>query len=154
MPRAYRIVKTRHAGNAFDGEGSRLTGGRWSNIDTRIVYTAGSISLAILEILVRLQQTQFLHSYVIFDMDFPDSLVQELDPALLPANWRVSPAPIAAKEIGDNWIRGSASAVLRVPSVIVPSENNFLINPAHGDFSSINIGNPVVLDIDHRLLKS
>ena len=154
MPRAYRIVKARHAGNAFDGEGARLAGGRWSNTGTRIVYTAGSISLAILEILVHLQQTQFLPSYVILDIDFPDSLVQELDPALLPANWRVSPAPIATKEIGDNWIRSSASTILRVPSVIVPSETSFLINPAHGDFSSISIGNPVALDIDHRLVRS
>ena len=154
MPRAYRIVKARYAGNAFDGEGAWLQGGRWSNAGTRIVYTAGSISLAILEVLVHLQQTQFLSGYVVFDLDFPDSVVQELDPALLPANWRKFPAPVSTKEIGDNWIRNSSSVILRVPSVIVPTEYAFLVNPTHGDFTSITINGPALLDIDHRLLGS
>jgi RES domain-containing protein len=153
MPRAWRITKARHAGNAFDGEGARLQGGRWSSIGTRIVYTAGSESLAILEILVHLQETAFLSSYVVFELDFSDKLVQELDPASLPSNWRVSPAPPTTLAIGDDWIRNSSSVVLRVPSVIVPSEHNFLINPGHRDFSSISIGSPHPLDVDHRLLR-
>jgi RES domain-containing protein len=137
MPRAWRITKARHAGNAFDGEGARLQGGRWSSIGTRIVYTAGSESLAILEILVHLQETAFLSSYVIFQLDFSDTLVQELDPASLSSNWRVSPAPPATLAIGDDWIRNSSPAVLRVPSVIVPSEYNFLINPATGSLPAL-----------------
>jgi RES domain-containing protein len=153
MPRAYRIVKARYAGNAFDGEGARAQGGRWSSISTRIVYTAGSLSLAILEILVHLQQAQILSSYVAFELDFQESLVQDLDPALLPADWRSSPAPVLSKEIGDTWIRKSSSAILKVPSVIVPSEHNFLINPGHSNFVSVKIGNPMPLDIDPRLLE-
>jgi RES domain-containing protein len=117
------------------------------------VYTAASLSLAILEISVHLQQTAFLSSYVVFELGFSDTLVQELDPALLPPNWRVSPAPPTTLAIGDDWIRTSSSAVLRVPSVIVPSEYNFLINPAHSDFSSITIGKPNPLDVDDRLLR-
>jgi len=153
MPVAYRIVKARHAASAFDGEGSRLQGGRWSSIGTRIVYTAGSLSLAILEILVHLQQTVFLSSYVVIEIKFPDELVQDLDPALLPANWRVSPAPSGTMEIGDSWVRESSSAVLRVPSVIVPSEHNYLINPGHRDFSRISIGHPAPLDVDSRVFQ-
>ena len=153
MSRAWRITKARHAGNAFDGEGARLQGGRWSSTGTRIVYTAGSQSLAILEILVHLQDTAFLSSYVIFELDFSEKLVQGLNPASLPSNWRLSPAPPTTLAIGDDWIRNSSSAVLRVPSVIVPSEYNFLINPVHRDFSSISIGNPKPLYVDYRLFK-
>ncbi len=153
MPTAYRIVKARHARNAFDGEGARIQGGRWSSVDTRIVYAAGSLSLAILEILVHVQQTEFLSSYVVLEVEFSHDLIQSLDPALLPANWRVSPAPSGTMEIGDNWIRESSSVVLRVPSVIVPSEHNFLINPSHQDFSSLSIGHPTPLDVDSRVFQ-
>lgn len=153
MPKAYRIVKARYAGNAFDGEGARMQGGRWSSIGTRTVYTAGSLSLAVLEILVHLQQTQILSSYVVFELDFPERLVQNQDHDSLPADWRSSPAPVSTKQIGDTWIKKSSSALLKVPSVIVPSEYNFLINPAHSDFSGISIGDPMPLDVDPRLLE-
>lgn len=151
MPHAYRIVKARYAGNAFDGEGARLEGARWSSKGARMVYTAGSISLAILEVLVHLQQSRALSGYVIFSLEFPPRIVQEVDLSSLPANWRIFPAPATTKEIGDAWIGNSSSAVLRVPSVIVPSEHNFLINPAHRDFRSITITGPALLDIDGRL---
>lgn len=153
MPKAYRIVKAKHADNAFDGESASVQGGRWSGIGTKIVYTAGSLSLAILEILVHLQQAQVLPSYVVFELDFPDRIVQDVDRASLSPDWRDSPASIYTKQIGDTWIKESLSAVLRVPSVIVPSEDNFLINPRHGDFPSIVIGGPMPLDVDPRLLE-
>ena len=119
-----------------------------------MVYIAGSTSLAILEVLVHLQQSAALSGYVIFELEFPDHLVQELNRAALPPNWRVFPAPAATKKIGDAWIKDASSAVLRVPSVIVPSEHNFLINPAHKDFHEISISRAAVLDIDSRLLRS
>jgi RES domain-containing protein len=130
-----------------------MRGGRWSGIGTRIVYAAGSLSLAILEILVHLQQAEFLSGYVVIECAFPEDLVRDLDPALLPANWRVSPAPARTMEIGDRWVRESPSAVLRVPSVIVPSEHNFLVNPSHPDFSHLSVGEPLPLDIDPRVFQ-
>lgn len=153
MPKAYRIVKARYAGNAFNGEGARMQGGRWSSIGTRIVYAAGSLSLAVLEILVHLQQTQALSGYVVYELDFSDSLIKNLDRALLPADWRSFPSPVSTKQIGDTWVKQSSSAALKVPSVIVPSEHNFLINPGHSDFVSVKIGNPMPLDVDPRLLE-
>ncbi len=154
MPKSWRITKEKYTAKAFDGEGARLQGGRWSSRGTRIIYTAGSQSLAILEILVHLQQSEFLSNYVVFELEFPEKLVEVVDPAALPKNWRASPAPQAAMAIGDQWIRNGSSAVLRVPSVIVPSEYNHLINPAHKDFARIIIGRPKALDVDARLLKN
>ena len=153
MPKAWRITKEKYATKAFDGEGARLQGGRWSRIGTRIIYTAASQSLAILEILVHLQQTEVLSSYVVFEVAFPEKFVETLGPGSLPKNWRTSPAPPVTLAIGDDWIRRSSSAVLRVPSVVVPSEYNFLINPAHSDFGGITIGDAKPLDVDSRLLK-
>jgi len=153
MPEAYRIVKAKYAGGAFDGEGARLQGGRWSATGTRIVYAAGSMSLALLEILVHLQNAAALSAYVVIRVEFPDNLVGDLDPSLLPANWRASPAPAGTMKIGDDWVRESRSAVLRVPSVIVPREHNFLINPGHQDFSRITIGDPARLDVDPRVFR-
>jgi RES domain-containing protein len=80
-------------------------------------------------------------------------LVQDVDFASLPADWRTSPAPVSTKAIGDNWIKQASSAVLKVPSVIVPSEYNFLINPSHGDYTAISIGNPMPLDVDPRVFE-
>jgi len=153
MPEAYRIVKTKYARNAFDGEGARLQGGRWSSVGTPVVYAAGSLSLAILEILVHLQDTGALSAYAVVRMEFPDSVVLSLDAALLPVNWRVSPALAAVMAIGDDWVGESRSAILRVPSVIVPIEYNFLINPAHRDFSLITVGEPLSLDVDPRVFR-
>ena len=153
MPTSWRFTKEKYAGKAFDGEGARSQGGRWSSPGTRVVYTAGSQSLAILEILVHLQQAEFLASYVVFEVEFPEKIVEVVDPASLPKNWRVSPVPHADLAIGDRWIRNGSSAVLRVPSVIVSSEFNYLINPAHKDFASIRIGSAKALDVDARLLR-
>lgn len=153
MPTAYRIVKAKYARNAFDGEGARMWGGRWSGIGTRVVYVAGGLSLAILEVMVHLQQSEFLSGYVVIEIRFPEDIIRDLDPSLLPAHWRVSPPPVRTMEIGDNWVRESSSAILKVPSVIVPSEHNFLINPAHPDFSRIRIADPAPLDIDPRVFR-
>jgi RES domain-containing protein len=49
MSKAWQIVKTRYAASAFDGEGARRFGGRWSSKGVRVVYTAESVALAVLK---------------------------------------------------------------------------------------------------------
>ena len=60
MPRAWRLVKARHAAGAFDGEGARLHGGRWNSRGARVVYVSSSRSLAALELLVHLEIAEAL----------------------------------------------------------------------------------------------
>jgi RES domain-containing protein len=153
MTQAWRITKAKHAPNAFDGEGARLYGGRWSNPGRCVVHVAESLSLATLEILVHLQQTAVLKEYVVFTIDFPPECVQILPERDLPENWRAYPAPAQTRAIGDRWIRHSESLILRVPSVIVTQEHNFLVNPAHPDVHRILLEGPFPLDIDPRVLK-
>lgn len=152
MPTGWRIVKSRYAGTAFDGEGARLHGGRWNSLGTRMVYTAQSRSLAILEILVHLQKTGILASYSLLAARFDEELIERLDPSRLPERWRGHPAPTAVREIGDTWITGQTSVVLEVPSAIVEGESNYLINPDHPSSASMIFGDPEPFEFDPRLL--
>ena len=142
MATGWRIVKSRYASTAFDGEGARLYGGRWNSPGTRMVYTSSTISLAVLEVLVHLQEASILSSYSLISTGFDDALVERLDRSLLPDGWRSYPAPSELQRIGDEWVRRQRSAMLEVPSVIVERESNYLLNPAHPDFSSVVIGEP------------
>jgi RES domain-containing protein len=153
MPTAWRIVKTRFAARAFDGEGARLYGGRWNSVGVRMVYTAGSVSLAVLEMLVHLENTDVLPAYSICAARFDDAVLTNLDRSKLHANWRDSPSPPELLAMGDAWIASRSSAVLEVPSAVVDSESNYLINPDHPDFVSLVIDPPGPFSFDPRLLE-
>jgi RES domain-containing protein len=148
---AWRIAKRKHAKTAFSGQGARLFGGRWNNPGTSIVYTAQSQSLAVLEMLVHLDSPELLEKYVLFEVGIDDSLIARVDPSRLPRTWRADPSPARARAIGDDWIDAGTSAVLRVPSALVPPENNFLLNPRHKDFPRLLIGKPMPFRFDSRL---
>lgn len=152
MIRAWRILKTRYSADAFSGEGARLYGGRWNSPGIAMVYTAGSKSLATLELLVHLDNTSVLPSFSSCPVDFDDSLVELIDPATLPRDWRQSPAPISLQDMGDDWISRGSSVVLRVPSAVIESEYNYLINPVHSDFKKLLIGSMEVFKLDPRLI--
>jgi RES domain-containing protein len=150
--RAFRVVKKRWAKAAFDGEGARLWGGRWNSPGRPAVYCAGHVSLAILEVVVHADLALAPH-YVVIPVNFDEALVESLDPGRLPASWRRHPAPAAVVALGDEWLREGRSPVLRVPSVVVPAEPNFILNPLHPAFREIEIGKPEVLKVDARLSK-
>ena len=151
MIRAWRIVKAKHAAGSFVGEGARLLGGRWNSPGKRVVYTAENAALAALEMLVHLGHMATLPSYVVIGCHFDEKLVTEVKD--LPEGWRAFPAPAAVQAIGDAWLESAKSAVLRVPSAIVPSENNYLLNPAHPKFGRVVIGKPEKFELDLRLLR-
>lgn len=148
---AWRILEAPYADHAFSGEGARLAGGRWNSPGKAIVYTAGSASLAMLEMLVHLGRQELLKAYLLFDVMFDEALVAGVALADLPTTWRDYPSPAAVQQIGDAWVAQAASAVLRVPSAVMPTEWNYLINPAHPDFAKITIGPAQPLKFDPRL---
>jgi RES domain-containing protein len=154
VPTAWRITKAKFATEAFTGEGARLYGGRWNSVGIPLVYTSERVSLAALELLIHLQSRVPLPAYVVIPATFDQTLVESIDPAALPADWRNNPAPIALADLGDSWAASRRSAVLRVPSAVVPSEGNFLLNPEHPDFTSIRIGSATPFEFDARLLRS
>lgn len=153
MITSWRIVKAKHSSTAFDGEGARLFGGRWNSPGSPVVYTAASRALAALEMLVNLGKAIVLPAYVLVACPFDDSLVARVEDSRLPPNWRSYPAPPELQSLGDEWVRLGTSAVLEVPSAVIPSESNYLLNPRHPDFSSISVSPPEVFEFDLRLLR-
>ena len=152
MLTAWRITKSAYADRAFDGEGARLHGGRWNSPGTRVVYTAQTESLAVLELLVHLQESALLASYCSIPVRFNDALVEVVDPKALSAGWRDHPSPLALQEFGDQWAAERRSVVLQVPSAIVPSELLYIMNADHPDFGSVSIGAPRAFELDRRLV--
>jgi RES domain-containing protein len=150
MAEAWRIVKFRHARTAFSGMGAALGGGRWNPPGVKVVYASATRSLAILENLVHLNPP-VLFRYVCIRIEFDDSLAGKIVPTALPRDWWIQPPPSSAQKIGYDWIRSGKSVVLAVPSAIVWSEWNFLLNPAHPDFKNIRIGKPEPFIFDSRL---
>lgn len=153
MPRVWRLVKTRYAATAFDGEGARLYGGRWNSPGVRVVYGAGSVALAILEVLVHLNASELLPAYSLVSAEVPDDLVELLPAAALPANWKASPPPAETVAVGDGWVAAGRTAALAVPSAVVETERNYLLNPAHPGFSRIVVGLPERFAFDPRLAR-
>jgi len=154
MLSVWRITSKKFTKAAFNGEGARLYGGRWNSPGISLIYTAESKSLAVLEILVHLDSPDLLRKYVLFEVRIEDSIVTPLDPASLPKNWRHDPPPPDAQKIGDEWATNTRSAVLQVPSAIVPGEFNYLLNPRHPDFRKLKIGQPQLFFFDLRLARS
>jgi RES domain-containing protein len=148
---AWRIVKARHAANAFDGEGARLEGGRWNSPGTPLVYASESAALATLELLVHLRRRSILSAYVLIACTFDEALVERLDSKRLPPSWRSYPAPPELQLIGDEWVKAGRSAVLSVPSAVIESELNYLLNPRHRDFAAVRVGDPHPFGFDERL---
>jgi RES domain-containing protein len=148
---AWRIVKRKYAKTAFSGEGAKQFGGRWNHPGVAIVYTAGSQSLAALEMLVHLDSAIALEGYVFFEVTIDESLVKKIEKSRLPRSWRADPPPDENQQIGDEWVRDGSSAVLEVPSVVIPDEPNYLLNPQHADFPKLKIGKPAPFQFDRRL---
>lgn len=87
--------------------------------------------------------------------DLPTSLkTASVDITRLPAAWRTYPAPSALADLGTAWVRKRTTAVLIVPSAVIPSERNYLLNPAHPRFRSIRIGRFQPFSFDPRMWKA
>ncbi len=152
MLSAWRLVKTRYAATAYDGEGARLNGARWNSPGIRVAYASSTIALATLEVVVHLVRPATATAYSLASVEFPESLIEVLKASALPRNWDDSPLPQDVMDIGDRWVNEARSAVLRVPSAIIPAEHNYLLNPKHRDFAKVTIVPPKPFKLDPRLV--
>jgi len=150
--RVYRIgavLFARTRKKAFSGEGGLHASARWHTAGHLIVYTAQSLSLAALEILVHLKQTNSIQPFCTYSAEIPDAFI--LKPDSLPSRWRSQIA--VSRRFGDTWLEAKTSPALLVPSVITPGEYNVLLNPSHPQFSSQWIvTGPAAYTFDPRLL--
>ncbi len=102
--------------------------------------------------MVHVSDYQVLREYAVLSLDLQATDVMELPDEALPDDWREFPPPLSTATIGDEWLAGLESSVLSVPSVIVPSERNFLLNPRHPGFTAvIGTAREVAFSFDPRL---
>lgn len=147
----WRIVKEKHAKSAFSGEGARIFEGRWNSAGVRIVYCSENLALSALEILVHTRPVMMRDKFRAFRVSFDQSLMEVVDLKKLPKGWDSQPPGPISKQIGDEWIKTGRSAVFALPSVLVPLEKTFLVNPKHRDFARIKTTDAGVFVLDPRL---
>jgi len=117
-----------------------------------MVYTAANQSLAILELLV--QDQPLRARYVMIEARISAGIpIDHLRADELPSDWRDIGARAKLQAIGAEWARRRTTAVIAVPSAIVPAESNYLLNPLHPDFKRIKVGKPATIKTDLRLIK-
>lgn len=137
---AWRIASETPDYNAHDmqGIGARTTGGRWNSKGTAVVYCASSIALATLETVHYFSGDGLPYNRYLVRIEIPPALWaarRVLDPP--PAGWDAIPAGLTSRTAGDAWARARDTALLLVPSVIVPDEYNVLVNPRHDGAAAI-----------------
>jgi RES domain-containing protein len=139
----------------LSGQGGLRAAARWHSAGRPIVYTASSPASAMLEIMVHLELSELENlpdSYQLLQIQVPDSLaIAEINSRSLNSNWRENLQ--TTRSIGDEWLRQFDSALLSVPSAIVPHTQNYLINPAHRDVKKIKIHAHGSYPFDFRLFK-
>ena len=147
----YRIVEAERAETAYTGEDAAESGGRWSEPGDPVVYASGSLPLAVLEALVHRQGSSNAARYVCVAAHIP-GIVSLARGQRLPRDWNARPPKDMSRLYGTRWLRSRRHAVLAVPSAVIPSEHNFLLDPTHPDFAAIVVGRPVPFRFDSRLL--
>jgi len=152
--KVYRIEREKYLETTLNDFGAAPTQGyRWNILNNYLVYTAESRALATLEVSVHLDLSEDLpiDRYCV-EIDIPDEVeILELKTGDLPHNWDIHPPSHETQHIGCDFVIGNEAAVLKVPSCIVPSEYNFLINPNHPDEKKITVVSKDQLTFDRRL---
>ncbi len=152
----YRIEREKYLKTTLSGTGASISKGfRWNSINTKLVYTAESRALAMLEVSVHLDLSEDLPTDRYFvEIEIPDKIIiQEVKIEDLPEDWNSKPPTLTTQTIGDDFVTQNESAVLKVPSSIVPQEYNYLINPNHPDAKKLKVIKKISLNFDSRLKK-
>jgi RES domain-containing protein len=150
--RVWRIASAAHA--AFDGEGARRHGSRWTPRGVPAVFTSATLSLAALERFIHTDSDLERMDLVAIPLEIGDDIaIESVEVKLLPADWRTFPPPPPLAVIGEQWFRASRTAVLSLPSVVIPHERNFALNPIHRVFPRLSIGRSEPFSFDPRMWK-
>lgn len=153
--RLFRVTTQRDRVAAFDGIGASLYPGRWNERGRRTTYTATSLPLGILEILVQANVTTLV-GFFAYPLDVPDDAITRFDPSRLSSSWRTMPGRDECRAFGEEWASAKTSVGIIVPSAVVPEaydydDFNVIIDPEHPDFRRVTVGNPTPLHMDPRL---
>jgi RES domain-containing protein len=128
---------------------------RWNSKDVKMIYTAQSRALACLENIVHRNSKGLQKNFRIMEINIPDKIkIEKIQETDLVSDWKDFYKMPYTQRIGDDWIKRSKTAVLQVPSAIVDGDFNYLLNPAHKDFSSIKLFSTMPFEFDERIKKN
>ena len=145
----YRLATETYK-NDLSGTGAKMFGGRWNSVGVPVVYTTENISLAVLEILVRTDTNLIPLTYHLIKIEIADTLqVLAITTDKLKKDWKDDLG--YTQFMGDEFIKSASHLLLKVPSAVVEKENNFIINPGHGDFKKVKIVSIKKFEFDKRL---
>ena len=147
----FRITGEKHA-NDISGLGAAIYGGRWKKKGTPVLYTGENKEIALLETIV-LIPPMLIPDLVILIIEIPDDSTKEIELTQLPKNWVNYPAPTILSEIAENWVQKEETIALKVPSCIIHSSHNFILNCNHPDYKRIKILDQQNFYFDTRLKK-
>ncbi len=149
----FRLSKSEYARD-LSGKGAELYGGRWNSKGTALIYTAETRALCMAEIAVHIPLGILPRDYKLIALEFPDAtkiLIPESKN--IPVDWNMIPYAHSTQDLGDRFVASNKYLVMKVPSVIVEREFNYLINPKHKDIASVKIRSVSPFTFDDRLFK-
>lgn len=150
--RLFRLCRKPFARSPLDGRGGLVASGRWHTARRLVTYASESLALAGLEVLVHCDLDLLPADLLAIEIFVPKSVkLAEISITDLPRSWRKYPAPAALQRLGDAWLDRANGCVLRVPSAIIPTESNFLVNPRHPDIAKLNVVRKFHFQFDTRL---
>jgi RES domain-containing protein len=126
----YRLARTKYAED-LSGEGARLHGGRWNHTGVPCIYTAASRALALLEYTVNTNIDDIPRALSMVSIKIPDDDIQVIPMAGLPGNWTVKPIPDDTRNFGTALLSSPQHLIIQIPSVVIPEEFNYILNPLH-----------------------
>ena len=148
----YHLGHTKFA-RSLNGEGAKLHGGRWNRVGVPCIYTSESKALCILEYAANVRLEEMPTSLSITTYDLPEKSIKELNLTELPTQWQDIPSPEENKQLGSELLKDVNVLAIRVPSVIVSSEFNFILNPLATKFETIKITDVHIFTMDKRIKK-
>jgi RES domain-containing protein len=151
--RVYRISKPEYVPVALQGHGSAIAPGRWNSSGVRIGYTASSVALAMLEMLVHVNKEDVPAGLRHLTYEVPDEAVFELPSQARPPGWSELPCSDQVRHVGDSFVRSGLHLAMRVPSAVARGEFNILVNPAHARFVEVELVGDEPLALDQRLFE-
>ncbi|HQU57198.1 MAG: RES family NAD+ phosphorylase [Chitinophagaceae bacterium] len=148
----YRIAQEKYAED-LSGNGARLYGGRWNSENIFALYVSSSRSLALLETLAHAPAKMLLYkNYQLVSLQIPEESIESVNPESLPAQWNQADSRKITRIVGDRFLLGKNNFLLAVPSVIIPEEKNYVINPLHPLSQKIKILHKRKIDFDNRVV--
>jgi RES domain-containing protein len=131
----------------LSGVGGLRASNRWNTIGRSIVYTSDHPAAALNEMLVSFDFEDLPDPFQLLKISIPSSVtVRKHNPKI---GWSID--TLMTRSVGDKWLQSNASAVLRVPSAIMPHSYNYLLNPLHPDAKKFRILASQFVSLDDRL---